>query len=127
MSGVKHDQDKTRLDLLPPELLLAVGDILTSGAKKYAERNWEKGMDWGRCYGAALRHMNAWWGGQDQDPETGRSHLWHAATNLAFLISYEARGIGLDNRNKIYGQRIGGNIVGPDPLPEEQVLVSEGL
>lgn len=100
MEGKKFDQEKTRLDLLPPELMLAVGDILTSGAIKYGERNWEKGMAWGRCFGAAQRHLLAWQMGIDFDEESGKSHLWHAATNLAFLIAYEQRGVGLDDRAK---------------------------
>lgn len=97
--GVKFDGEKVRMDLLPPELLFGVADILTFGAKKYSARNWEKGMDWGRVYGALQRHLNAWWGGEKLDPETGKSHLWHAGCCIAFLITYEARGVGKDDRN----------------------------
>jgi len=96
--GVKFDSDKIRMELLPPELLVGVADILTFGTKKYADRNWEKGMDWSRVYGALLRHLNAWWGGEDTDSETGKSHLWHAGCCIAFLITYEQRGIGNDDR-----------------------------
>lgn len=103
--GVKFDGDKIRLELLPPELLTAVGTILTFGAKKYADRNWENGMDWSRVYGALLRHLNAWWSGEDIDPESGKSHLWHAGCCIAFLITYEQRGIGTDNRNKVVGDK----------------------
>ena len=34
------------------------------------------------------------------DTETGYSHLWHAACCLMFLIAYEARGSGTDDRFK---------------------------
>ena len=98
--GRKDDGEKIRYDLLPPEYLHATADILTFGAKKYSPRNWEAGMDWGRCFGALMRHMWAWWGGQNTDPETGKSHLWHASCCLAFLIAYEERGIGNDDRPK---------------------------
>ena len=81
------------MDLIPPELLEAVGTILTSGAITYSERNWEQGMKWGRCYGALLRHMTAWWGGKDLDDETKKSHLWHAACCITFLLTYEMRGM----------------------------------
>jgi len=94
----KDDQDKVRMELIPPELMTAVGNILTSGAIKYDDRNWEKGMDWSRAYGAMLRHQNAWWGGEDNDPETGRSHLWHVACCVTFLLTYEMRGVGKDDR-----------------------------
>lgn len=96
--GVKYDDGKSRMDLIPPEGVAAIADILGIGAKKYAARNWEQGMDWSRPYGAALRHLFAWWGGEKVDKDTGRSHLWHAATNLFFLITYELRGIGKDDR-----------------------------
>lgn len=99
-SGVKFDRHKIRYDLLPPEGVEAVSDILTEGAKKYGARNWEGGMDWSRPFGAALRHLFAWWSGENKDPDSGRSHLWHAATNLFFLITYEKRGIGKDDRQK---------------------------
>lgn len=62
------------------------------------ERNWEKGMSWGRCFGAMMRHMWAWWGGEKVDAETGYSHLHHAAACLMFLIAYEERQIGTDDR-----------------------------
>ena len=98
MEGRKDDTEKIRMELLPPELLWAVASVLTFGAIKYDDRNWEKGMNWGRVYGACQRHLNAWWGGEDKDKETGYSHLWHAACCVAFLITYEKRGTGNDDR-----------------------------
>ncbi len=91
IEGQKNDGDKPRYDLIPPELLHAVADVLTFGAKKYAPRNWEKGISYGRVFGALMRHLWAWWAREGADPETGRSHLWHAACCLAFLLAYEAR------------------------------------
>lgn len=98
MEGKKLDQDKVRMELLPDDSLVAISKVLTFGAKKYESRNWEKGMHWDRVYGAALRHLTAWHGGEDKDPETGMSHLWHAGCCLMFLIAYENRGIGKDDR-----------------------------
>ena len=98
VEGRKDDGDKLRYDLIPPEFLSGTADILTFGAAKYGERNWEKGMRWGRPFAALMRHMWAWWRGEKADPETGKSHLWHAACCLAFLIAYEERAIGEDDR-----------------------------
>lgn len=108
LPGVKYDEGKVAMHLLPPEFLFAVASILTFGAKKYSERNWEEGMNWSRPFGALMRHMWAWWGGKgpttksflfsDIDDETERSHLWHAGCCIAFLITYEERGIGTDDR-----------------------------
>lgn len=96
--AVKFDTDKIQMELIPPELLEAVGTVLTFGAKKYDARNWEQGMDWSRCFGALMRHMWSWWSGDSKDPETGESHLWHAGCCIAFLIAYEARSVGNDDR-----------------------------
>ena len=96
--GVKNDAEKTRLDLIAPEFLEALGQILTLGAKKYAAYNWAKGMAWSRPYAALLRHLFAWWGGETLDKESGKSHLWHATCELMFLVAYEARHSGEDDR-----------------------------
>ncbi len=88
--GTKFDGGKLRMDLIPPEFEEAVAEILTYGAQKYEDENWRKGINYKRVYGALRRHLLAWWRGEDYDNETGFSHLWHAACNLAFLIVYEA-------------------------------------
>lgn len=98
--GRKDDAGKARMDLIPPEVLVGLGDILAFGAEKYGDRNWEKGMRWGRPFAALMRHMWAWWSGELVDAETGRSHLLHAQCCLAFLIAYEARQVGEDDRPK---------------------------
>ena len=94
----KHDQEKIRLELIPPSLLKAIGTILTFGAKKYDDDNWRKCEKWSRYYGALMRHLNAWWDGEDLDSESGHSHLWHAACCLAFLIEFQEKGLSTDDR-----------------------------
>jgi hypothetical protein len=96
--GVKFDAGKVSYALIPWVAVKAVAQVLNYGAKKYAPRNWELGMDWSRPYDGAVRHLTAWWEGENKDPDTGMSHLWHAATNLFFLIFYEAKGRGTDDR-----------------------------
>lgn len=96
--GFKADAGKAPYHLIAPEHLEALAAVLDFGAKKYAPRNWEKGMDWSRPFSALMRHMWAWWRGEGADPETGMSHLWHAACCIMFLVAYEERGIGRDDR-----------------------------
>lgn len=98
VEGRKDDTGKMPMELIPPEFIEATATVLGFGARKYEARNWEKGMDWGRVFGALMRHMWAWWRGEKADAETGYSHLWHASCCLAFLIAYEARGTGNDDR-----------------------------
>lgn len=96
--ALKDDGDKLRYDLVPPEALAALASVLTYGANKYGDRNWEKGFRWGRLFGACMRHLWAWWGGENEDPETGMSHLWHALACVAFMVAHEERCIGVDDR-----------------------------
>ena len=96
--GRKDDQAKLPYHLLAPEFLEEVSRVLEFGANKYAARNWEKGMAWHRPFAALMRHMWAWWKGEGNDPETGYSHLAHAACCIMFLLAYEKRGIGDDDR-----------------------------
>ena len=98
LEGQKFDKDKPRLDLLPFDALEAISEILAFGAKKYGDRNWEKGMDWSRLFRATLGHLWSWWRGAKADEETGKSHLWHAGCCILFLITYELRSVGKDNR-----------------------------
>ena len=100
-AGVKHDSGKLRMDLVPPEAIKAMADVLTSGAAKYGDRNWEKGLAYSRAYAATQRHLVDWWSGVDVDHESGKSPLVHAITELAFLVTFEARGMDAwDDRPK---------------------------
>lgn len=92
--GLRFDAGKNRLDLIPIEWIWGLGWVLTKGAEKYAERNWEKGMKWGKCIGCALRHTLKFMAGERYDKETGCHHLFMAAWNLLALASYDLRKLG---------------------------------
>lgn len=96
--GVKHDANKLPHHLLPLDAIEEFSAILQFGAAKYGDRNWEKGMAWSRVFAALMRHLYAWWLKRGTDPETGRSHLAHAMCCVAFLLAYELRGVGTDDR-----------------------------
>ncbi|WP_454627712.1 dATP/dGTP diphosphohydrolase domain-containing protein [Bradyrhizobium cenepequi] len=96
--GFKADAGKNSFTYLPFDALGAINKVLIFGAKKYADRNWEKGMNWTRPWDACIRHLEAWMRREEGDPETGMSHLWHAGCCILFLIAYELRGVGTDDR-----------------------------
>ena len=96
--AIKYDSEKIRVELLPYNALLEIAKVMTIGAKKYGDNNWRKGMLWSRLYGACLRHLIAWYEGQDKDEETGLLHLAHAGCCILFLITYQLLGLGTDNR-----------------------------
>lgn len=73
--GQKFDTGKPRYDLIPTGPLEEVARLYTFGARKYGERNWEKGLSFGRVFGALMRHAWAYWRGENSDRETKCHHL----------------------------------------------------
>jgi hypothetical protein len=85
--GKKSDSQKPRYSLLVPEFIWGMVEVMEFGAKKYSVDNWKLVPDMRtRYYDAAMRHINSWWTGEKVDPETGKSHLLHAACCLMFLF-----------------------------------------
>jgi hypothetical protein len=82
----KGDEGKTRYDLVPVEFTESEAEVFTFGAWKYGERNWELGLDPGRLYAAAMRHIQAHRKGELRDPESGLCHLAHARWNLGAMM-----------------------------------------
>lgn len=98
--AVKDDDDKPRYDLLPPNALSELVAVYTMGAKKYAPRNWEKGLRWGRVFAALMRHAWAWWSGESRDHESGLNHMAHVAWCALALAEYNMspKNVGEDDR-----------------------------
>ncbi len=91
--GYKTSMDnpaKPHLALVPTALITAAGRAFTHGANKYAPNNWRRGMVWTEAYSALLRHLTAWGDGEDIDPDSGNTHLDHAAAALGFLCEFVA-------------------------------------
>jgi hypothetical protein len=51
------NDDRGRYDLIPPIALKALAVHYERGAKKYEDRNWEKGIPLSRHLNSALRHL----------------------------------------------------------------------
>lgn len=96
--AVKFDGEKIQLELLSASWLLGVGRVLTFGARKYAAHNWRNGLQQSRLVGAALRHLVAYLGGENLDPESGLPHLHHASCCLMFASELLETHPELDDR-----------------------------
>lgn len=101
---MKYDNGKTPFALLPPEALTEIAEVLGFGANKYGQNNWRMDGDktnWSRTYSSAQRHLNAFWSGEDHDPESGMPHLSHAITQLMILMVHIMDGhTDMDDRYK---------------------------
>lgn len=88
--GRKYDSDKPDWSLMPLAALESVVKVLTYGAKKYSPGNWAKVPNGrNRYFAAMMRHLAAHQSGEQNDAETGISHLAHAACCLLYLIRFE--------------------------------------
>lgn len=69
---------------------------------------------------AALRHLYAWLGGEERDPELGTSHLANAATRLLMGVSQEAdaKALGDDRARYTHAEEA------PLPAPVNEELES---
>jgi hypothetical protein len=99
--GTKYDNGKERFDLLPAAALFEVAKVYTMGANKYEDRNWEKGIKYGRVKAALDRHLLKWWRGQRYDQEDGQHHLASVVWCALALLHYDLQ----ERKYKMYDNR----------------------
>ena len=87
-NGLRYNQGKLRYDLVEPHAFRDFVEVLTDGANKYFDRNWQKGLSWTSVLASLKRHIAAIELGEDYDPESGRLHIAHAACNVHFLNAF---------------------------------------
>ncbi len=93
--GVK----KCPLHLVPTAGIEAEAWAFGTGAEKYGAYNWrEKTISSSVYYAATMRHIHAWWNGEEVDKESGHSHLGHARACLNMILDGAKHGKLNDNR-----------------------------
>ena len=98
MNGTKHDMGKAQLSLIPYEALKAEAAAFEFGVKKYSRNNYKGGFKQSRLLDACLRHVMAYAHGENNDLESGISHLGHARACLGMLLQNIADGRSEDDR-----------------------------
>ena len=97
-TGGEKTQKIARFDLLPMDALWVVAEVYGVGARlKYSDRNWERGYAWGLSVGALLRHLALWCRGETYDKETCLRHLAQVVWHGLALLTFELRGLGIDD------------------------------
>lgn len=95
--GVKPE----RYDLIPWDSMDEVARVYAYGAKKYDDRNWEKGYSWGDSIAALFRHARAFAMGQSRDvSQDNAHHLASVVFHALALMRWERTHPELDNRSK---------------------------
>lgn len=90
-SGAEKGVKPARMDLLPVKPLMLIAEHYAKGAEKYADHNWRGGYEWSKSYSALLRHLLAWWDGEDYDTGpggTGNHHLQAVGFHALGLLEY---------------------------------------
>lgn len=97
ITGGEKGSKLARFSLIPSEFLWALAEHYGRGARKYADRNWEKGYAWSLSSDALQRHLHQWLLGEDNDEETGSHHLIAVAWHACALFIYQLRGLGTND------------------------------
>jgi len=89
---------KPALSTVSCPVLFEMGAAMTEGCK-YGRHNYRViGVRASVYYDAAMRHIMAWWEGQDTDPDSGLSHITKAMACLMILRDAEIVGNINDDR-----------------------------
>lgn len=99
-TGGAKGQKPCQLGAVDPLALQFLGLVAGMGAAKYQRGNFLLGYAWSLSFDALMRHLLAFWDGEEHDPESGLPHLAHAAFHCLALISFSQRGLGTDDRFK---------------------------
>lgn len=94
---------KVPMSGMPIPVLMECGLVKLHGDLKYGRYNWrEAGVRASVYYDAALRHLAAYWEGEDIDPDSGIHHISHVITGLSVLRDSQLQGNCNDDRPKPY-------------------------
>ncbi len=87
--------------VMPRWIVLQVGRVMSVGAAKYGAFNYRESTIAASTYQDALeRHLGLWFDGEDNDHETGVSHLASAIASCTLLMDAQATGKLVDDRQK---------------------------
>lgn len=98
-TGGQKGSKLARFDLLPADALRTVAELYGRGAAKYEAHNWRRGYDWSLSFAALQRHAWQFWGGEDNDEETGLPHMASVAFHALALLEFMDTHRGFDDRH----------------------------
>lgn len=90
---------KAPMSTVSAPVMMEVGLAMMEGARKYGRHNYRvAGVRGSVYYDAVMRHMMAWWEGEDVDPDSGLSHITKAIASLVVLRDSMIQGNWADDR-----------------------------
>lgn len=104
MGGVINPKDvvgsrKAPKSTVSVPVMAEVGVAMLEGALKYGRHNYRlSAIRSSIYYDAVNRHLDAWWEGQDIDPDSNLSHITKAIAALTVLRDAQITGKVIDDR-----------------------------
>lgn len=90
---------KVPLSTVPMRVVAELGLAMLEGACKYGRHNYRvTGVRASVYFDACMRHISAWWEGQDIDPASGLPHVVKAIACLVVLRDADYQGKLTDDR-----------------------------
>lgn len=100
--ALRYNDGKIDWSLVDFRSLEPMVKVLMYGAKKYEIDNWKKGQDLKSLSSCLMRHLVAFMDGEDNDLESGESHLGHILCNAMIMVHSQANHKWTDNRSGKY-------------------------
>jgi hypothetical protein len=90
---------KCPMSVVPQNVLALQALALLEGALKYGRHNYrEAGVAGSIYFDATMRHIMAWWEGEDIDPDSGLPHVIKAIASLTVLMDGILNDFWIDDR-----------------------------
>jgi hypothetical protein len=102
--ALRYNAGKPQWNLVDFKALEPMVQVLMYGAKKYTKdgvsgaHNWKKGLPVTATIDSLMRHLTAYLGGEELDPESGLPHIGHIMCNIMFISHFT--GTKWDDREK---------------------------
>jgi hypothetical protein len=90
---------KAPMSTVPANVLAEIGVAMLEGSCKYGRHNYRSaGVRSSVYYDGVMRHLMAWWEGEDIDPDSGMPHIVKAITSLVVLRDAQHQKMLADDR-----------------------------
>lgn len=90
---------KVPMSSVSAPVMAEIGVAMLEGAAKYGRHNYRAvGVRSSVYYDSTMRHLMAWWEGEDVDADSGMSHVTKAITSLVVLRDAMIQGMCTDDR-----------------------------
>lgn len=104
--GLKHDQGKPPVHMIPEEAILGAAEAFAYGAKKYSRFNYRNGLAFTRLTDSLTRHLLAFTKGIDIDEESGLPHTKLILANACMLEFMRLNKPEFDDRDLTSRKRV---------------------